>query len=171
MDEQSQNAHDQLTDQDQFRMSHHVYSPPPGKGRRTRSMQLLPLGRDYPPTVTGSAYTHYSILCRNWQDVGRPCGRAGTALAVTERAGGRGTRKGYAASVRLLRRQRLRKGPPLRRVTVDGAQHQPPLLKADSPCQGEMSRRDKRDRARWHGEAVTEGFCPSSPAGRKPRPF
>ena len=118
--------------------------PPPAKGGANRRQS--------------SAWGYYSILCRNWQDVGRPCGGAGTALAVTERAGGRGTRKGYAASVRLLRRQRLRKGPPLRRVTVDGAQHQPPLLKADSPCQGEMSRRDKRDRARWHGEAVTEGF-------------
>ena len=40
------------------------------------------------------------------------------AAKLTERAGGRGTRKGYAASVRLLRRQRLRKGPPLRRVRV-----------------------------------------------------
>ena len=35
-----------------------------------------------------------------------------------------------------------------------------PLSKADSPYQGEMSRRDKRDRARWHGTAVTEGFRP-----------
>ena len=33
-------------------------------------------------------------------------------------AGGHSTRKGYAASVRLLRRQRLRKGRPLRRVTM-----------------------------------------------------
>ena len=33
-----------------------------------------------------------------------------------------------------------------------------PLSKADSPYQGEMSRRDKRDRASWHGAAVTEGF-------------
>ena len=28
MDEQSQNAHDQLTDQDQFRMSHHITTSP-----------------------------------------------------------------------------------------------------------------------------------------------
>ena len=75
--------------------------------------------------------------------------------------------------------------PPLRRVTIDfvgaavpsgpesprrfaalppftrGAavtHHQAPLSKADSPYQGEMSRRDKRDRASWHGAAVTEGF-------------
>ena len=75
--------------------------------------------------------------------------------------------------------------PPLRRVTINfvgaavpsgpesprrfaalppftrGAavtHHQAPLSKADSPYQGEMSRRDKRDRASWHGAAVTEGF-------------
>ena len=27
---------------------------------------------------------------------------------------------------------------------------------ADSPCQGEMSRSDRGDRERWHGEAVTD---------------
>ena len=32
MDEQSQNAHDQLADQNQFRMSHHVYHLLPEKG-------------------------------------------------------------------------------------------------------------------------------------------
>ena len=81
--------------------------------------------------------------------------------------------------------------PPLRRVTIDfvgaavpsgpesprrfaalppftrGAavtHHQAPLSKADSPYQGEMSRRDKRDRASWHGAAVTEGFrTPANP--------
>ena len=31
--------------------------------------------------------------------------------------------------------------------------HQAPLSKADSPYQGEMSRRDKRDRASWHGRS------------------
>ena len=31
-------------------------------------MQLLPLGRDYPPTVYGSAWGYYSILCWNWQE-------------------------------------------------------------------------------------------------------
>ena len=29
-------------------------------------------------------------------------------------------------------------------------------LGADSPCQGEMSRSDRGDRERWHGEAVTD---------------
>ena len=32
MDEQSQNAHDQLTDQDQFRMSHHITTSPQKRG-------------------------------------------------------------------------------------------------------------------------------------------
>ena len=42
--------------------------------------------------------------------------------------------------------------------------HQAPLSKADSPYQGEMSRRDKRDRASRHGAAVTEGFrTPANP--------
>ena len=36
-----------------------------------------------------------------------------------------------------------------------------PLLKADSPYQGEMSRRDKRDRARWHGRSTRKGHAAS----------
>ena len=78
--------------------------------------------------------------------------------------------------------------PPLRRVTIDfvgaavpsgpesprrfaalppftrGAavtHHQAPLSKADSPYQGEMSRRDKRDRASWHGRSTRKGYAAS----------
>ena len=54
MDEQSQNAHDELTDQDQFRMSHHMYHLPPRKRRlykrsvaSSRAMRM----RGLPPTV------------------------------------------------------------------------------------------------------------------------
>ena len=53
MDEQSQNAHDELTDQDQFRMSHHMYHLPPRKRRlykrsvaSSRAMRM----RGLPPT-------------------------------------------------------------------------------------------------------------------------
>ena len=42
MDEQSQNAYDQLADQNQFRMSHHVYHLLPGKGGNKKKFSLLP---------------------------------------------------------------------------------------------------------------------------------
>ena len=54
MDEQSQNAHDQLTDQDQFRMSHHITTSPQKRGgfvkevwppQRTTRMRGLPACR------------------------------------------------------------------------------------------------------------------------------
>ena len=54
----------------------------------------------------------------------------------------RSTRKGYAASVRQQSCQRLRSD-----VGIRISRPLAPLLKADSPYQGEMSQRDKRDRA------------------------
>ena len=76
MDEQSQNAHDELTNQDQFRMSHHMYHLPPRKRRlykrsvaSSRAMRM----RGLPPTEywqrqrISMRQRYYSILCRMWQ--------------------------------------------------------------------------------------------------------
>ena len=77
MDEQSQNAHDELTDQDQFRMSHHMYHLPPRKRRlykrsvaSSRAMRM----RGLPPTEywqrqrISMRRRYYSTFCRIWQD-------------------------------------------------------------------------------------------------------
>ena len=50
--------------------------------------------------------------------------------------------------------------PPFTRGAVV-THHQAPLSKADSPYQGEMSRRDKRDRASWHGRSTRKGYAAS----------
>ena len=77
MDEQSQNAHDQLTDQDQFRMSHHITTSPPKKRRLCQRSVASSKDNANEGTTrlsyTGSASaypmrrSHYSTICRIWQ--------------------------------------------------------------------------------------------------------
>ena len=86
MDEQSQNAHDQLADQNQFRMSHHVYHLLPGKGGE-QEVCSSSQRRDYPPTVywqrqrISMRQSHYSIICRIWQE--KPEGHPSTGSALS----------------------------------------------------------------------------------------
>ena len=81
MDEQSQNAHDELTNQDQFRMSHHMYHLPPRKRRlykrsvaSSRAMRM----RGLPPTEYWQRQRismrrgYYIMFCRIWQDGRKP---------------------------------------------------------------------------------------------------
>ena len=73
MDEQSQNAHDELTDQDQFRMSHHMYHLPPRKRRFYKRSAASSRKRGLPPTEywqrqrISMRRRHYSTFCRIWQ--------------------------------------------------------------------------------------------------------
>ena len=74
MDEQSQNAHDELTDQDQFRMSHHMYHLPPRKRRLYKRSLASSRRRGLPPTEYWQRQRismrrgYYSTFCRIWQD-------------------------------------------------------------------------------------------------------
>ena len=76
MDEQSQNAHDELTDQDQFRMSHHMYHLPPRKRRLYKRSAASSRRRGLPPTEYWQRQRismrrgYYSTFCRIWQGVG-----------------------------------------------------------------------------------------------------
>ena len=76
MDEQSQNAHDELTDQDQFRMSHHMYHLPPRKRRLYKRSAASSRKRGLPPTEYWQRQRismrrgYYSTFCRIWQGVG-----------------------------------------------------------------------------------------------------
>ena len=76
MDEQSQNAHDELTDQDQFRMSHHMYHLPPRKRRLYKRSVASSRRRGLPPTEYWQRQRismrrgYYSTFCRIWQGVG-----------------------------------------------------------------------------------------------------
>ena len=73
MDEQSQNAHDELTDQDQFRMSHHMYHLPPRKRRLYKRSAASSRRRGLPPTEYWQRQRismrrgYYSTFCRIWQ--------------------------------------------------------------------------------------------------------
>ena len=73
MDEQSQNAHDELTDQDQFRMSHHMYHLPPRKRRLYKRSAASSRKRGLPPTEYWQRQRismrrgYYSTFCRIWQ--------------------------------------------------------------------------------------------------------
>ena len=73
MDEQSQNAHDELTDQDQFRMSHHMYHLPPRKRRLYKRSVASSRRRGLPPTEYWQRQRismrrgYYSTFCRIWQ--------------------------------------------------------------------------------------------------------
>ena len=77
MDEQSQNAHDELTDQDQFRMSHHMYHLPPRKRRLYKRSLASSRRRGLPPTEYWQRQRismrrgYYSTFCRIWQDGGK----------------------------------------------------------------------------------------------------
>ena len=77
MDEQSQNAHDELTDQDQFRMSHHMYHLPPRKRRLYKRSAASSRKRGLPPTEYWQRQRismrrgYYSTFCRIWQDGGK----------------------------------------------------------------------------------------------------
>ena len=81
MDEQSQNAHDELTNQDQFRMSHHMYHLPPRKRRlykRSLASSRATRMRGLPPTEywqrqrISMRRRYYSMFCRIWQDGEKP---------------------------------------------------------------------------------------------------
>ena len=73
MDEQSQNAHDELTNQDQFRMSHHMYHLPPRKRRLYKRSAASSRRRGLPPTEYWQRQRismrrgYYSMFCRIWQ--------------------------------------------------------------------------------------------------------
>ena len=102
MDEQSQNAHDELTDQDQFRMSHHMYHLPPRKRRlykrslaSSRAMRM----RGLPPTEYWQRQRismrrgYYSTFCRIWQDGGK-APKGGFRPPVLSLRGGAKPRRG-----------------------------------------------------------------------------
>ena len=72
LDDQGNDADDQNAELEQIGICDHVHHPPPVKWRRKQEEVQPPPEGGAPPTVTGSAWGYYSILCRNWQDVGRP---------------------------------------------------------------------------------------------------
>ena len=70
LDDQGNDADDQNTELKQVGIGHHVHHPPPMEWRRKQEEVQPPPEGGAPPTVTGSAWVDYSILCRIWQDTG-----------------------------------------------------------------------------------------------------
>ena len=77
LDDQGNDADDQNTELKQIGIGHHVHHPPPLEWRRKQEEVQPPPEGGAPPTVTGSAWVDYSILCRIWQEraaLSAPCG-------------------------------------------------------------------------------------------------